>query len=445
MQEKREIKDTTLLFAKVDHLVDPVLQTIPETPKFCFNSAKQLRLFDADTLAGMRASARDCRALIGIIDTSGPTGIGYILTALPENGDQAVIAGDELLKAWYAQFPIAKYLDAEEEQDKQLELYFHERKLATIDQLFEQWVWDALPEEARQIPAIEKQLHECLDDLANLAEEEDDENIQTEITQLQEQLDAAKGVRDALNLVEIKEKALIHAQVAVAIAVAEQKKWSGLLNFDQEDPEHILNDEQFTALVSQAVDALAARNYAHLGKDEQGPLAKHLTARRELQNEKRSNAEGSLRTQATVGGENHQLSPSEVRDPLNRTLFIDTITISCGKTFRDIIVGACLSIGQEPPTVIKEFIDQKMETDNAYPVKAKKTYSQFCRGRMKLPAEQMEALADFGLLCPSLSIGIVPVSSSLERFGLLKRTKSSEHLVEHGSNKLAKFWDPGTP
>ncbi len=34
MQQKREIKDTTRLFAKVDALVDPVLQTIPETPTF---------------------------------------------------------------------------------------------------------------------------------------------------------------------------------------------------------------------------------------------------------------------------------------------------------------------------------------------------------------------------------------------------------------------------
>ncbi len=336
MQQKREIQDTKRLFAKVDALVDPVLQTIPENPQFCFNSAKQLRIFDKDTLVGMVASVRDCRSLIGIIDNSGPTGIGYILINLPENGEQVTIAGDELLKAWHAKFPVAKYLNAEGEQGRQLELYFHERKLATIDQLFDRWVWDALPEEVRQIPEIEKQLHECQDELAELTEDEDDGTILAEIMQLQVQLDVAKGIRDTLNLVEIKEKALTHAQVAVAIGVAEQSKWSELLNFDQEDPEHILNDEQFTALVFQAVDAKAARNYARLGKDELGPLAKHLAARRELQNEKRSNAEGSLRTQVTRG-EYHQLSLSEVRDPLNRTLFIDTNTSRCGKKFRDIM------------------------------------------------------------------------------------------------------------
>ena len=444
MQQKREIKDTTRLFAKVDALVDPVLQTIPENPKFCFNSGKQLRLFDADTLAGMGASVQDCRSLIVTIDTSGPTGIGYILTALPENGEQAVIAGDEVLKAWHAKFPMAKYLDAEEEQDRQLELYFHERKLSSIDQLFDQWVWDALPEEVRQIPVLKKQLRECQDDLANLSEDEDDENIQTEITQLQEQLDAAKVIRDTLNLVEIKVKALMHAQVAVAIAVAEQKKWSELLNFDQDAPEHILNDEQFTALVSQAVDALAARNYALLGKEEPGPLVNHLAARRDLQSEKRSNAEGSLRTHAMVGGETHQLLFSEVRDPLNRTLFIDTSTSSKGKKFRDIIVGACLSVDQPLPTVIKEFIDQKMQTDNAYPAKAQKIYNQFSRNRLRLPPEQMTVLADFGLHCSPLSIDTARVCPSLGRFGLLRKTKSLE-VADFESNKSAKLSDPWTP
>lgn len=445
MQQKREIKDTKRLFAKVDTLVDPVLQTIPENPLFCFNSGKQLRLFDADTLAGMRAAVRDCRSLIGIIDSSGPTGIGYILTVLPEHREQAVIAGDALLKAWHAKFPIAKYLDAEEEQDRQLELYFHERKLATIDQLFDQWVWAVLPEEVRQIPVLEEQLHECEDDLASLAEEEDDENIRSEIMQLQEQLDAAKGIRDGLSLVEIKAKALIHAQVAVAIAVADQKKWSELLNWDQDDPEHILNEEQFTALVFQAVDVFAARNYAHLGQDELGPLAKHLAALRELQNEKRSNAEGSLRTHATLEGATHKLSLSEVRDPLNRTLFIDTITSNCGKKFRDIIVGACLSVDQMLPTVIKEFIDQQIETDNAYPAKAQQKYYQFSKNRLKLPSEQMDVLADFGLLCSPLSIDTARVSPHLERFGLLKRSRSLNHLTDYESTKSTKFLAPGTP
>lgn len=447
MQQKREIIDSESLFAKVETLVDPVLQTIPENPKFCFNNNKQLRLFDADTLVGMRASLRDCRSLIVTIDSSGPTGIGYILTALPENEEQAVVAGDEVLKAWYAKYPMTKYLAAKEEKNRQLELYFHERKLDTIDHLFERWVWDALPEEVRQIPMLEKQLNKCQSELANLSEDEEDENNQSEIIQLQEQLDAAKIIRDNLKLDEIKGKALEQAQVAVPIAVAEGESWSELLNFDQNNPKHILNEEQITALVYQAVDALATRNYALLGKDELGPLAKHLAARRELQNEKRSNAEGSLRTHATVEGETHKLSFREVRDPLVRTLFIDTTKSSDGKKFRDIIVGACLSVGHSLPVVIQEFIAQRVETDNAYPETAKETYNQFSRNKVRLPPEQMAILADFGLYCSPQNIDTAKVSPKLARFGLHKnkRTRGLEHFEDLESNKSAKPSEPGTP
>jgi hypothetical protein len=108
-------------------------------------------------------------------------------------------------------------------------------------------------------------------------------------------------------------------------------------------------------------------------------------------------------------------------------------------------VGACLSVGQELPEVIREFIDQKLETDNAYPAKAKKAYYQFCIGRLKLPSEQMEALANFGLLCSPLSIDTTRVSPKLEKFGLLKRSRSLDDCVNPESNKSAKFGDLGIP
>ncbi|OCH98971.1 hypothetical protein A8135_09450 [Legionella jamestowniensis] len=118
---------------------------------------------------------------------------------------------------------------------------------------------------------------------------------------------------------------------------------------------------------------------------------------------------------------------------------------SCGKKFRDIIVGACLLVDQPLPTVIKKFINQQMQTDSAYSVKAKKTYYQFSRNRLKLPPEQMEVLANFGLHCLPLIIDTARVSPNLERFGLLKRTRSLDDLADIESNKSAKFSDPGTP
>ncbi|STY31329.1 Uncharacterised protein [Legionella wadsworthii] len=445
MLQKKEIKDSKRLFEKVDSLVDPVLQTIPENPQFCLNNNKQLRFFDAETLTGMQKSALDCRTLIGIVDASGPTGIGYILTALPESEDKSIIAGDKVLQAWHDQFPLAKYLSANGERGRQLELYYHERTLDSVDHLFDRWVWDSLPEEVRQIPVLEKQLRECQDDLAQLSEDESDEEIQNEITLLQEQLQTAKGIRDTLNLVEIKTHALLQAQVSVAIAVAEQKRWSELLNFDQQNPDCILSEEQFTALVSQAVDSFVARNYALLGRDESGPLVKHLANRRELQNEKRSSAEGSLRTHTTVSGETHQLSLTEVRDPINRTLFIDTSKISEGKKFLDIIVGACLLTAQDLPQVIQEFIDFKITTDKSYPDNAQKTYHQFREGSLKLPPEQMELLADFGVKCFLSHSDSAKISPKLERLGFLKKSRSLDDLKGFESNKSARLtgtWSP---
>lgn len=445
MLQKKEIKDTKHLFEKVDSLVDPVLQMIPEAPQFCLNNNKQLRLFDADTISGMQKSAVDCRTLIGNIDTSGPTGIGYILTTLPDSEDKSIIAGDKVLQAWHAQFPLAKYLNANGERGRQLELHYHERTLDSIDHLFDRWVWDSLPEEVRQIPILEKQLQECQDDLAHLSDDEDDEEFQNELTQLQEQLQAVKGIRDTLNLDEIKSLALIQAQVGVAIAVAEERKWSKLLNFDQQNPDCILNEEQFTALVSQAVDALAARNYALLGRDESGPLVKHLATRRELQNEKRSSAEGSLRTHATVTGETHQLALTEVRDPINRTLFIDTSKISDGKKFLDIVVGACISTAQDLPPVIQQFIEIKVTTDKSYPANAQITYNQFREGSLKLPLEQMELLADFGIKSFLPNLDSAKMSPKLERLGFLKKSRSLDDLTGFESNKSARLTGTWTP
>src|SRR5688500_1098867 len=81
------IKDPQRLFNMTNTLTDPVLLTIAENPRFCLNSAQQLRLIDIDTLAGMQASNQDNRALIDTIDNSGPTGIGYIMSVLPENAE----------------------------------------------------------------------------------------------------------------------------------------------------------------------------------------------------------------------------------------------------------------------------------------------------------------------------------------------------------------------
>ena len=209
-------------------------------------------------------------------------------------------------------------------------------------------------------------------------------NLRAEIVSIQSQVDAGRVVRDSLNIEELKRQAIECAQVGIAVKVADQEKWSVLLNYYQDDPAHALTEDQLTALVVQAVDAFVARNYVGLAPEESGKLSQHLATRREMQEEKRFSAAESLRTQATAEGELHQLAVSEVRDPIIRTLFIDIATSSDGSNFCHIIIGACLTAIERPPLEprpvlvlpesIKDFIDTQ---DAAYPDKAKESFKQF--------------------------------------------------------------------
>ncbi len=229
-------------------------------------------------------------------------------------------------------------------------------------------------------------------------------NLNTEIELIQSQLGAARTVRDSLNIEELKLQTIERAQVGVAIAAADRVNWNTLLNCDQYDPAHALTEDQFTALVIQAVDAFVARNYATLIPEESGALSLHLAKRREMQNEKRSSAEGNLRTQATASGELHILSASEVRDPLIRTLFINIAKSSDGSNFCHTIIGACLTaiemppLPPSPPFALPESIQEFIDTQGpAYLERAKKSYQQFRAGTLALPDEQMAALAGYGL------------------------------------------------
>lgn len=544
------IKEPQRLFSLANALIDPVLLAIPETPQFCLNSGQQLRLIDVETLAGMQASDRDNRALIVTIDNSGPTGIGYIMTAAPDDVDDLTKALDQVLKAWHAQFPMDNYAAAEDEEGKQLELYYHERWLDIIDRFLDKCAWNALPEEVRQIPLLRNQLQESQEELDNLPEdleilagrvadfereigvleaqyeqiemeqaevdsedeavesdadsnseiatdidtdlESDGEevneenmtdndspfkeinnalaamqkrraecitmvashvNLRTEILQIQEQLDAVQAIRDGLVLDEVKSQALIHAQVDVAMA--NRAKWCGLINFDQDDPTHTLTEDQFTALVFQAVDALAARHYTTLAEQDTGILSQQLAARREMQSEKRSNAEGSLRTQATAEGDIHQLTASEIRDPINRTLYIDVAQSSEGSAFRDIIIGACLwvidhpplgfNLPLVPPEIIQEFITQKKESDPTYPDITKELFKQFSKNKRVFPPEQMAALADVGLHPAPANLLDPAAHRGLTNYGLLTRGRSAGSIPEAASVNVANALESLSP
>ncbi|ETO93955.1 hypothetical protein [Legionella oakridgensis] len=488
------------LFAIGNSLFDPILLSIATNPRFCRNNGGQWRLLDAETLEGMQATDEDYRTLIATIDGSGPTGIGYIMTALPAEESEVTQTLDIILGAWRARFPMAKFTAEEEDYDKQVVLYLHERWLDNIDRFLEKCIWQALPEEVRKIPKWEGQLEEkeehlgeCPDDVAELpqqisaldeqrnalivqreqlnterveAEEGEDEErleeidaqledlgeqlttleqerdsltetaesyatLRAEIEELQAQLDAARTLRDELDVEELKAKALEQAQVGIVIAATEHHaRWSALLNYNSDELNQVLTEEQLTALVHHATDAFIARGYTRLTEEEPGILSQHLAARRELQNEKRSNAEGNLRTQAMADGELRWLAANEVRDPLVRQLYIDVSASTDGSYFRDILIGACLWAVEMPeeagvsfalPESIRDFVASQLTEDPFYPDKVKQRLKEFKAGRLELPPEQMVVLASYGLqpIPPMPAPDLSYASASASRFGFL--------------------------
>lgn len=526
---------TARLFTTDSALVDPILSAIPTTPQFCLNSGGQFRVFDTTTLAGMQDANRDYRRLITTIESSGPTGIGYIMLNLPGDSSEVTPILDVILKAWHDKFPMPAYARIEEDveewdedededqkekrkEDKRQQMcYFHERWLYHLDRFLDQCAWDALAEEIRQIPQLEIQLADLHDDLdalpaqpADLAEEtkrfdeeyaalisrreeldvdravldgnEDEDEANTEakeaidselaeiahqldniernkaqrlatentritlsqqIRTLQEQLDAAKALRDRADLVTIKQLAVVLGEVGVPMAIANQANWSTLLNYVPDDPAHVISLDQLNLLTRQAVDDLAARNFRQLGKDEMGRMETHLKTRRELQSEMRSNAENSLRTDASANGSYQSLSESLVRDPIVRTEFIDVASSTGGERFCHVIIGAYLWAKEHPfsaretipplPDSIQEFLAE----NPASAAKAIRLFKQFKTNVLQLPPAQMIALNEYYGLSPQPAL---PPATSAPRlaatkFGFLSRKTNHVDGNSHAMEK----------
>lgn len=500
------------LFSLSEALIDPVKGSIPESPEFCLNSIGRWHLMESESLDGMQDVNDDYRDLIETIDDSGPTGIGYIVKNLPDDRSEIAKIRDEVLKKWQRTFPIDEYEYAEDEYAMQQELYFHERLLVNIDQFLDKCVRSILPANVLKMPDLEKQLQVKAEELENfpddlenkmaefeleknqlsrrrsqllldrvnaqqdseegesqiaeidyqlrvIQEEEDDlhgkkevhAQILASISQINDEklkiLEELRLAKDILN--EFKAQAFAHTATSFAIQRAKNRtKWSSLLVFDPSEPDTVINEEQFMLLVLQVVEALKARNFIALSAEEPGIFSQHLATLREMQNEKRSSAEGSLRTQSAATGEIHTLSESEVRDPLNRTVFIDLNTRTNGEAFCQIIIGACLyTVDQEAkklnpplvlPEIVQEWIVEKEEENSTVREKAKEKFIDYIRNHIKLPSEQVTALASFGLK-PTLVPQARPIfSRPIARFGLLSKSRSVDvrlgAAAEHSEN-----------
>ena len=222
------------------------------------------------------------------------------------------------------------------------------------------------------------------------------ENINEKIEAITHQLDRAKAIRDKTDFDRLKAIALERTKIEIIANHAEGVPDSILLNLDQDKGENPLTDAQLALLVNQAVDALIERNFAFLQNEEAGQLRQHLGACREKQNEYRTNAAGSLLTYVIGEEGSHVLSESQIRDPIDRTCFIDTHFCIESKDFRDIIIGGCLRLGTNPfvplPESISSYLSEEMLDEPNYETKAILKYIDFRLGNIALPLEQKQVL-----------------------------------------------------
>lgn len=393
------IEQQQQLIALSEQILDPVNATPPDQPRFCINNGGMLRIFDHETLKGQLAANQSYRELIAAIDTSGPTGIDYILRHLPNERDDdpaATQAWDHVLLAWSNRFPRDELSSIEQtipihrqDRAKREVLRLHEQWLENTDQFLERCVWDALPEEVRQIPLLKDQLMDI---------EQADGDHANDISLIRTQLKTALAIRAAVNIDELKVAALPRAKTSIVLDVdVGGAHWCELLNYTPDHEARVISEEQLTILVNEAADALVTRGYTRRELDAQGQLTHHLTTRIEGQNKLRSNAEGNLQTQEIARGNSASLVESQIRDPLVRTLFIDVASSSDANDFCDIVVGACLLLADSTtsfvlPDTIQEYIDNKEPSRPSYKDDAKYKFVQFKIRHLQLSVEQMTML-----------------------------------------------------
>lgn len=292
-------------------IFDTVSLDIPVSPKFCVNSAGDIKIFAEETISRQLMSDRNYQDTLKSIDESGFTGIGYILKNLPINRSEHLIVFDKILAKWSDSLTINPlnctdyYL--------QLTLFNHERLLSDIDNFFEKQIKNVVSE-----------------------------NKNRELSVVRDPRLPKKEL--ILDVEKIKKESFIKAKTSIKSQSTTSLLWIKLLNFTTDNPDCAITEHEFETLINYYVDKMQDNNWQIIKRDSLGFLSQHLQVRREGQNELRFNAEGSLRTSGINSVESHILTSTEIRDPISRNHYIDTTTIEDAQDFRDIIIAANLRI-----------------------------------------------------------------------------------------------------
>ena len=154
-----------------ERLTDSSTFSIPKNPFFCMNSARKWYIFDQDTVASMLMTNHDYRRVINEIDSSGPTGIDYVLSHLSADESEVNQALNKVLVVWHHNFPTDVYNVVDTFGERQMVLSAHEQWLDRTDRFLDWIVWSLLPEDVRQLTELLGQFNKeqtCLTELSTL-------------------------------------------------------------------------------------------------------------------------------------------------------------------------------------------------------------------------------------------------------------------------------------
>jgi hypothetical protein len=428
-------------------LSDAVFFEIPNEPVFCPNSGGGWRILDAGTLADMQSTNKKYKDTITSIDTIGHLGIGYQLTRLSDDNE----ALNTVITAWYKAFPWSEFEMAESEMERLQLITDNEQVIKNLDRLLDRCVWNVYPDQYEHIAELNDELDslkekyefvslrdETLANKANLELEQEllqvspEENearikdIESELQGCDDTLDtldheiapeeSLEGLSDEIDTVN---KSLLEARDLDAdIIRGKSFEWAvyysknppyddeekaaavWLLNSDEESELCVLTEQLLRIITDNAAQDFIERGYKRLEDPEIGQLEAYLNSCRDEQQALYSEAKDALWTEANAQKEVYPLSEHRVRDPIVRTEYIDCQTISDGKDFCDVIIGACLYVVDEDPSLelpdhIKDFIQQQPAI--GYSDMLKQKFVQFMNNELDIPKDQRCVL-------PSISV-----------------------------------------
>ena len=248
--------------------------------------------------------------------------------------------------------------------------------------------------------SIDKQLLDAEAELTTLKERAADvTKVLADIANLERQIEHGEQQRSAINIDDLAIRVGNSSAHYLRVERDKGTKWAQIFFVEEDSIDRYFSSSELKSLVKQYIEELQSREWVKWNVTMQGALAAHLLKRRSEQNEMRTNAEGSLRTNPNDGSDPHVLTPTEVRDGLNRNAYIDTAIADSAEDFRDIIIAANILVyGGGDSGSMLESINNRNTTRRVLAERNRASHvlkQQYSPNSEEIIAQHLEAIDNF--------------------------------------------------